>query len=75
MTPRPSRRDCSECPAIDHTTVKALIEEGLRTVLRDRADSGPFRLRDASVGGRGLSRDFADAGWDDIRDAAYGEPR
>jgi hypothetical protein len=68
-------RQAQELARVDRTTVKALIEEGLRSVLARRAESGRFVLRDASVGGRGLSREFAGATWDDIRDAAYGDQR
>lgn len=51
------------------TTVRALIEEGLRTVLRERQTRGQFRLRLVTFTGNGLSPEFADAGWDKIRDA------
>lgn len=67
-------REAQETARAGHTTVKALIEEGLRTVLARRKQAGRFILRDASVEGRGLTLEFVDATWDDIRDAAYGEP-
>lgn len=52
------------------TTVRALIEEGLREVVgRDRAP-GRFKLRDASWGQGGL-RPEAQGGWERIRDLAY----
>jgi len=56
--------------AEEGTTIRALVEDGLRQVLRTRR-AGPFRLRDAAVGGRGLTPEFRDASWDKIRDAAY----
>lgn len=56
--------------AREGTTVRALVEDGLRQILRDRR-AKPFRLRDASVGGEGLSKEFEGAGWDRFRDAAY----
>ena len=41
--------------ARERTTVRALIEEGLRAVLRQRQQSGaPFRLREAVFAGAGL---------------------
>lgn len=58
--------------AREGTTLRALVEDGLRQVLRNRR-SAPFQLRDASVGGNGLTREFAGAGWDRIRDAIYDE--
>jgi hypothetical protein len=56
--------------AEEGTTVRALVEDGLRQVLRARR-ARQFRLRDASVGGNGLTREFRDAEWDKVRDAAY----
>lgn len=55
------------------TTLKALIEQGLRTVLDEEADRPAFALRDVSVTGDGLQRDVRGAGWDEIRDLAYGD--
>lgn len=61
-----------ERAARDGTTLRALIEEGLRTVLGSRASSS-FRVRDASVGGEGLSEEFRGAGWGRIRETIYEE--
>jgi len=55
------------------TTLRALIEQGLRQVLKDQGNSAEFRLRDASVAGRGLSDDYRDKDWTKIRQAAYEE--
>lgn len=55
------------------TTLRALIEQGLRQVLKDQGKSAEFRLRDASVAGRGLSDDYRDKDWTKIRQAAYEE--
>ena len=55
------------------TTVKALVEAGLRRELRDQAKRKPFRLRDASFGGRGLRPELAGGAWDRLRELAYGE--
>lgn len=60
--------------AAERTTLRALIEEGLREVLERRRARPPYRLPDASVGGHGLSAQFRGASWDAIRDAAYGAP-
>ena len=53
------------------TTLRALVEMGLRRVLEDSQSSERFRLRDASVDGRGLQPEFRDGDWEQIRDAAY----
>ena len=55
------------------TTLRALIEQGLRTELRNERRTGRFVLRDASVDGDGLQTEFRKADWSLIRDAAYEE--
>ncbi len=57
----------------ENTTLRALIEAGLRLVLRDRRKRASFRLRDASFRGDGLQPEFRAASWDRIREAAYGD--
>ena len=57
----------------EDTTVRALIEAGLRSVLRERCDRSEFRLRDVSFRGKGLQPAFQDGDWVKIRDAAYGD--
>jgi hypothetical protein len=57
--------------AREHTTVRALVEEGLRRVLDDPRRAGGFRLRKASVGGRGLRPEVGDGHWDRIRSIIY----
>jgi hypothetical protein len=52
------------------TTLRALVEEGLRLVLHDR-DRKRFTLREASYKGRGLNPALADAGWERIRELSY----
>lgn len=63
--------EARELAAREKTTLRALIETGLRTVIRERRRRRRFRLRDASFGGRGLQPEFRDTGWDRIREAAY----
>jgi hypothetical protein len=53
------------------TTLRALVEEGLRRVLDDRARSQAFRLRTASFRGQGLDPAVTDGGWARIREMAY----
>ena len=57
--------------AREKTTVRALVEQGLRQVLSERKSRGVFKLRKASFKGAGLQTDFAGATWEQIRDAAY----
>ncbi len=57
--------------AEEGTTVKALIEEGLRRVLDDRRRGPNFRLRKASVGGRGVKPPLTEGNWEALRDLTY----
>jgi hypothetical protein len=67
----PLLREARKLAARQQTTLRALVEQGLRNVLREKKTKSSFRLRDASVKGDGLTPEFADAGWDRIRDAIY----
>jgi hypothetical protein len=54
------------------TTLRALVEQGLRQVVTERRGrKTPFNLRDGSFEGEGLQPEFADGDWDRIRRAAY----
>lgn len=58
------------------TTLKALVEAGLRQVLAEQARSTPpFRLRRASFKGKGLRRELEGAAWDRLRELAYEDTR
>jgi hypothetical protein len=52
-------------------TMKALIEQALRTVMKQKPQAEPFKLADASVGGNGLTPEFQNAAWEKIRDTIY----
>ncbi len=54
----------------EKTTVRALIQEGLHRVLRDRG-TPPFRLRDARFQGNGLQAGITGGDWNTIRDLIY----
>ena len=57
--------------ASENISFHSLIERGLRLALRASRDQDRFKLRDASVGGRGLQAEFRDAEWSRFREAAY----
>jgi hypothetical protein len=65
--------EAKEVARSEGTTLRALVEEGLRAALKRRCEPRPrFKLRDASFkGGRGLTPEFEDATWDQIRDEIY----
>jgi hypothetical protein len=53
------------------TTLKALVEEGLRRVVSERKRRSRFKLRKATFRGNGLQPHLEGAGWDRIRDLIY----
>jgi hypothetical protein len=53
------------------TTLRALVEEGLRRVLGEQRSRVGFRLRRATFRGNGLRAEVAGAGWDGVRRRAY----
>jgi len=55
------------------TTMKSLLEEGLRGAIARHRNAPAFTLRDASVGGRGLRPEIAGADWGTIREQSYGD--
>lgn len=52
-------------------TLRALIEEGLRRILKRRQRRGDFRLRRASFRGNGLQPGVRAGGWERVRDLVY----
>ena len=58
--------------AREGTTVRALVESGLRQVLAQKMSRGePFRLRNAAFKGEGLAQGLNGANWEQIREMAY----
>jgi hypothetical protein len=57
--------------ARERTTVRALVEEGLRRVLEDRNGRKPFKLRKASFRGNGLQPGAGDGVWARLRELTY----
>jgi hypothetical protein len=56
----------------EHTTLKALVEQGLRLVLAERkTDTGSFHLRKVTFKGQGLHPQLAAASWEQIRELGY----
>ncbi len=55
----------------ENITVRALLERGLKLVLAEYKDRKEFKLRDASVSGKGLHAESADVSWAQIRSKIY----
>jgi len=67
----PLLREARKVAARERTTLRALVEQGLRQVVAQRKQRTKFRLRDASFKGHGLHADVAGADWSHIRDLIY----
>lgn len=52
-------------------TIRELVERGLKLALAERKAARRFRLRDASVSGKGLRPEAAQLSWDQLRALAY----
>jgi len=55
----------------ERTTLKALVEQGLRRILSERKRRTGFRLRKATFKGKGLHPQVAGSSWDQIRELSY----
>lgn len=53
------------------TTLRAIIEQGIRNTIKEQQRSVKYVLPDMSVDGNGLQPEFESKAWSDIRDAAY----
>jgi Arc/MetJ family transcription regulator len=56
------------------TTLRALVEEGLRHVVAEGSAEQPFRMRDASTGRDGLVDDLEDGRWETLARVLYRQP-
>lgn len=64
-------RQAKSVAAQERTTLRALLEEGLRWAIGKRRKKQPFKLRDASVGGKGVHPGIDDTDWTSLRDTIY----
>lgn len=55
----------------ERTTLKALVEQGLRRILAERRKKTGFRLRKVTFKGQGLQPQAAGASWEQIRELTY----
>lgn len=65
-------QDARQLARREHTTLKALVEQGLRLVLAERRmGTGSFHLRKVTFKGKGLHPPLAAASWEQIRELSY----
>jgi len=55
----------------EKTTVRSLVEEGLRKVIAEREGKRTFKLRKATFKGNGLQPQVTGASWERIRGLIY----
>jgi len=67
----PLLREARKVAAREGTTVRALMEEGLRKALEGRRNRARFRLRKVTFRGEGLQPEIAEGSWERIRDLIY----
>ncbi len=53
------------------TTLREIIEQGIRNTVKEHQRGVKYVLPDMSVNGQGLQPEFKNKAWSDIRDAAY----
>ena len=58
----------------ERTTIRALLDEGLRLALKQRQRQRKFTLRRVTFKGKGLRPELQGAPWSRIRELAYDEP-
>jgi hypothetical protein len=71
--PDPLLHEARRVAAREGTTLRALVEQGLRRIVAEKKRRPAFRLRKASFGGHGLRPELRDAGWERLRDLVYEE--
>lgn len=64
-------REAQELARREETTLRELIEAGLRAEVSRRSGDAQFVLTNASVDGRGLQPEFRGTSWEQIRDTIY----
>jgi hypothetical protein len=67
----PLLREAKHLAAREGTTLRALVEQGLRRVVAEKKRGSSFRPRKATFKGRGLHPEFENAGWDSLRALIY----
>jgi hypothetical protein len=63
--------EAKRCAARRGTTLREVIEAGLRKELKAQPRSEPFKLEDKSFGSGGMAPEFVEGGWAAIRDEIY----
>jgi hypothetical protein len=71
--PKSLLAEAKACATREGITLRELIETGLRTVLKERKEKKPFKLRDARYGSGGLREGFDMRDFQKILEVSYGD--
>lgn len=63
--------EAKKLAAREGVTVRELVEQGLRDIVKRRGRPVKFTLRKASFKGKGLTPDAKGRSWEEIRELAY----
>ena len=63
--------DAKKTAARENTTLRRLVEQGLRQVIAQRKRRQRFRLRKATFKGKGLSAEAKGGDWNRLRELMY----
>ena len=66
-------REAKRMAVRERTTLRVLVERGLRTIVSGRRPAGRFALRKASFRGDGLTAGASLRDWESLRDLTYAE--
>jgi hypothetical protein len=64
-------REARKIALREGTTLRALVEQGLRKIVAERKTARPFRLRKVTFKGQGLVPQLRWDDWEKIRDLSY----
>lgn len=67
----PLLREARKLAAREGVTLRTLIERGLHRVVSETKQGAPFKLRRASVKGKGVQPGVRNASWEQLRELSY----
>lgn len=67
----PLLRDARKIAVRERTTLRALVEQGLREVVASKKRRTVFRLKPVTFRGHGLQPELREGGWERIRSLIY----
>ena len=67
----PLLREAKAVARRENSTLRELVERGLKLALAERRNARRFKLRDASVSGEGLRPEATGLSWEQLRALTY----